>query len=193
MLYEEDIVDIYKGTRDIVDLVDNDNKTQFVLTNLKDHLADDCLNIVHKDYQDIIDTQENKVIDNYLDLQLTDTYDEIMVFDILSTLELNEYEDHLSHWVSFLNDNGTIYITDICLDNIFKMFFTPNEFNGNEITDNTIKMAISCLYGNKNYKRRSIIVPSILAEILNNVGIKNVAMKSQNTKAIIKGTLLRGE
>ena len=50
----------------------------------------------------------------------------------------NEYEDHLSHWVSFLNDNGTIYITDICLDNIFNMFFTPYDFNGNEVTDNTI-------------------------------------------------------
>lgn len=189
MLYEEDIKNIYdnKEDNDIVSQVDNDTRSKIVLTNFKDSLADDCLNIVHEDYKDIIENQEVKVINDYLNLDLEDKYDEIIVIDILSTLELKDYEKYLEHWVSFLNENGEIYITDICLQNILNLFLTPNEFNSNEVTDDTISMALSCIYGNKDYKRRSIIVPSILAGVLNNVGIKNVVMKSQNTKVTIKG------
>ena len=195
MLYEEDIKNIYQKNEnnDIVNDIDNNTKTQLVLTNSKDILADDCLNVVHENYKDIIEDQETKIISDYLNINLDNTYDEIMIFDILSTIELDQYEKYLNYWISFLNDNGTIYITDICLENIFNLFLAPNEFNGNEVTDDSIKMAISCIYGNKKYKRRSIIVPSILAGVLNNVGIKNVAMKSQNTKVSIKGTLFKGE
>jgi hypothetical protein len=122
-------------------------------------------------------------------LPIKNKYDEVYLMGILSTFEFEEYEEILKYYIeNHLNQNGTLYIQDLCIDNILQFFFSPNQFNDNKVTEETIKMGLSVIYGAEKYKRRSLIIPAFIGKILNELNIKDVMMQPRNTSVMIKAT-----
>jgi hypothetical protein len=200
-LYENEIYEIYgignpssdQKKKDVVALIDDEEeKTILVVTNHRDYLVDKFLNIIHKDYKHIVSDNDNfnyELVDSYKLLPVKEKYDEVYLMGFLSSLEFSEYAETIKYYVeNHLNQNGTIYIQDLCVDNIFQYFFSPNQFNDNKVTEDTISMGLSVIYGSGLYKRRSLIIPSSIAKILNELNIKEVLMQPRNTMVIIKGT-----
>jgi hypothetical protein len=177
--------------KDVVQLIDEvEDLSRIVITSSKDFLADDCLNFIHKDYvEDIDEDKEFKVIEDYLDIPHDDQVDELFVFGVLSLFELDEHEEHIKYWLSLIKEGGTIYIQDLCLDNIARLFFVPNEFTGEQVTSDNIKMGLLAIFGKDKYKRRSIIAPTLLGDILVKLGVHEVKIQQRGTMAMLKGTI----
>lgn len=109
--------------------------------------------------------------------------------NVLTTIEIDEYEKHLEYWINnHLKDGGEIFIQDLCLDHILGQFFIPSQLNNNEITSDLIKMGIFSLYGKGKYNRRSIIIPTVLSEILTKLGIVDILMQPRSIMVAIKGS-----
>ena len=199
-LYEDEIYNIYgignkKKEEDIVELIDNEeDKTVLVVANHKDYLSDDSLNIVDRGHSSILKDKNvrYKLVESFIDeVELDEKYDEIYLMNILSSVEFEDHETIVGYYVNnHLNNGGTLYVQDLCIDNVLQYFFSPNQFNDNKVTEDTIKMGLCVIYGGKDYKRRSIIVPSLIAKIFNELGINDVMMQPRNTMVIIKGTKL---
>lgn len=197
-LYEEEIYNIYgisekKEKKDVVSLIDEEeDKTVLVVTNYKDYLSDDSLNIVDRGHSSILKDKnvQYKLVESFTDeVELEEKYDEIYLMNVLSSVEFEDHETIIGYYVNnHLNNGGTLYVQDLCIDNVLQYFFSPNQFNDNNVTEDTIKMGLGVIYGGNDYKRRSIIVPALIAKIFNELGINDVMMQARNTMVMIRGT-----
>jgi len=197
-MYDTEIYKIYginekeEKVSDIVNLIDSEEKkTRLVITNRENNLGDDCVNVVHEKFLDEIKNNDNRkviLVSSYLDIPIKEKFDEILVIDVLTTIEIDEYEKYLEYWINnYLKDGGEIFIQDLCLDYIFGQFFIPSQLNNNEITNYLMKNGIFVLYGKDKYKRRSMIMPTILSEILMKLSIVDIMMQQRSIMVAVKG------
>ena len=189
-MYLEDFNKIYgKGKdkkEDVVSLVDGDTviKETVNITNNFDNLIEDGLNIVNAYGFPELFKDNTEVVEDYFDVELEKESVDELIIDVVDLYQIKEVDDLINHLLPCLKVGGELYIEGTSIKNIIEFFFSPNQMNGNTVTNDLIKIGISALFDGK----KSTLIPEVILPTLEANGIKNIMTKDKGIKVIVRGT-----